>query len=250
MAEGLESMVRGLRSDRTSATFGRMSARSAWILVAAFACLLLLGPLLAMVRVVAPLAGLAMFILGGAGLFFGGLGLLGLAVFKKNKPVGVPAILALMLCAPLLTSATRGRDAPPINDISTDLSDPPAITVEGRPKLEDHDLNYPADWVEVVKEGYPGLAGKELSGTREEVFAKVVEVAKAQEGWTIHRADPASGILEASAETKLFHFVDDFTVRVVGTKNGARVDMRSRSRDGRGDLGVNAKRIRGFFAEL
>jgi uncharacterized protein (DUF1499 family) len=31
---------------------------------------------------------------------------------------------------------------------------------------------------------------------------------------------------------------------------GSRIDMRSKSRDGRGDIGANAQRIRDFFATL
>ena len=39
-------------------------------------------------------------------------------------------------------------------------------------------------------------------------------------------------------------------VRVVETAEGTRVDVRSKSRVGRSDLGQNAKRIRTFLAKL
>ena len=37
-------------------------------------------------------------------------------------------------------------------------------------------------------------------------------------------------------------------IRVITDGSGTRIDMRSRSRDGRGDLGVNHRRITAFLA--
>ncbi|NQY90706.1 MAG: DUF1499 domain-containing protein, partial [Deltaproteobacteria bacterium] len=62
--------------------------------------------------------------------------------------------------------------------------------------------------------------------------------------------DRASGRLEASAPASIFHFVDEVVVRVRAPAEGTRVDVRSRSRDGRGDLGVNAARIRTVLAQV
>ncbi len=218
--------------------------------MATFAALAALGPALATLRVVAPIVGFGLFGLGGAGCLFAGLGLLGVAAVRRRKALLAPAALAWLVALPLVTSAGKGGDAPPINDISTDLDDPPAITVVGRPILAKHDLDYPQAWKAIVREGYPGLTGRTLRLPRDEAFALVERAARAHEGWVLHRIDAASGVIEGSEETALFHFVDDFTVRVVGEREGARIDMRSRSRDGRGDLGVNARRIRGFLGTL
>jgi len=40
--------------------------------------------------------------------------------------------------------------------------------------------------------------------------------------------------------------VDDISVRVRESGGGAVVDIRSKSRDGKGDMGANAARIRAF----
>ena len=69
-------------------------------------------------------------------------------------------------------------------------------------------------------------------------------------GWEIVAVVPAEGRLEATATTPWFGFKDDVVVRVTPAATGSRVDMRSKSRVGRSDLGVNAKRIRAFLAEL
>jgi len=48
----------------------------------------------------------------------------------------------------------------------------------------------------------------------------------------------------------IFRFVDDVSVRVRPDTGGAKIDVRSKSRDGKGDIGTNARRIRTFLAKL
>ena len=60
-------------------------------------------------------------------------------------------------------------------------------------------------------------------------------------------ADAGSYQLEAVDRSPLFGFADDVVVRVTAMADGSRVDVRSVSRVGKGDLGANAKRIRRFF---
>ena len=55
----------------------------------------------------------------------------------------------------------------------------------------------------------------------------------------------------SAGTTRIFRFVDDVVVRVRPAEGGgAIVDVRSKSRDGRGDLGANAARIRAFAEKL
>jgi uncharacterized protein (DUF1499 family) len=42
----------------------------------------------------------------------------------------------------------------------------------------------------------------------------------------------------------------DIVIRVVGDEAGSRIDMRSTSRQGRSDYGVNAARIRAYVGAL
>jgi uncharacterized protein (DUF1499 family) len=87
--------------------------------------------------------------------------------------------------------------------------------------------------------------------SRETVWSAVQQLAATQPGWTVVKADPSEGVLEAESRTRLFKFVDDVTIRV-GKANGQRisVDLKSRSRVGKGDLGTNARRIGRFLAAL
>jgi len=84
------------------------------------------------------------------------------------------------------------------------------------------------------------------------VSDRAYNLAKNHPGWTVtfFSEDEKESTFEGVAETAMFHFKDDFKVRVRKAQNGCVVDMRSKSRDGKGDLGANAKRIREFLAEI
>ena len=62
-----------------------------------------------------------------------------------------------------------------------------------------------------------------------------------------NRKTAASKLSTAASFTD---FKDEIIIRIAASDGGARVDLRSRSRIGRIDRGVNAKRIRAFLAAL
>jgi uncharacterized protein (DUF1499 family) len=66
-------------------------------------------------------------------------------------------------------------------------------------------------------------------------------------------ADGTAGVsfgLEGTVTSCWFGFKDDFVIRITPVQGGSRVDMRSASRVGQGDLGANARRIRAYLAAL
>ena len=63
--------------------------------------------------------------------------------------------------------------------------------------------------------------------------------------------DIESGRIEAVATSFLFGFKDDMVIRVTETDGAqVKIDVRSKSRIGKSDLGQNAKRIRRFMEGL
>ncbi|MBP6053313.1 MAG: DUF1499 domain-containing protein, partial [Pseudomonadales bacterium] len=95
--------------------------------------------------------------------------------------------------------------------------------------------------------GYPELRTIESVLAPAAAFAKALATARSL-GWEIHATDAQRGLLEASETTFWFGFIDDIAIRVRPYNDGSRIDLRSVSRVGRGDLGANAKRIRRFSA--
>ena len=99
------------------------------------------------------------------------------------------------------------------------------------------------------KKAYPDIKPAVLGAPPAQAFDRALDAAKKQ-GWEIVAAVPAEGRIEATDTTRWFGFKDDVVVRVRPEGAGSRVDVRSVSRVGRGDVGTNARRIRGFLDAL
>ncbi|MGE0103624.1 MAG: DUF1499 domain-containing protein [Blastocatellales bacterium] len=96
---------------------------------------------------------------------------------------------------------------------------------------------------------YPDILPQAFSQPRDAVFDAALATSKAM-GWDVLTADQATGTIEAVATTRIFKFKDDVTITVTRETDRTVVNVRSRSRVGKSDLGENARRIRAFQAEL
>ncbi|MDZ7808509.1 MAG: DUF1499 domain-containing protein [Gracilimonas sp.] len=68
--------------------------------------------------------------------------------------------------------------------------------------------------------------------------------------WTLVSESREDGKIEAYDKLAWYGFIDDVVIRVDSTESGSRIDIRSKSRIGRGDLGINAKRIKKYVKEF
>ena len=217
-------------------------------------------------------AGLLLLLVAGPGTRFGlwgfrtGLGLLHYAVFGALGAIvlGLAALVAgarvkglLALVAGLATLAVplqwrRTADSlPPIHDITTDTEDPPRfVAVLARRGSDANPADYAGPALAAQqKAAYPDLASLVLVEPPAAAFARV-RTALARLGLEEVAADEAEGRIEATATTPWFGFKDDVVVRLRPQGAGTRVDVRSLSRVGRSDLGVNARRIRRILEAL
>jgi uncharacterized protein (DUF1499 family) len=154
-------------------------------------------------------------------------------------------LLSLGTIAVLAVPASRGRDVPRINDITTNVEDPPVYVkaIEANPG---RDMAYPgATFAEQQQKAYPDLATVVVEDAPDAAFDKVHTALAGMPRMAITDENRAEGRIEATETSALFHFKDDVVVRIRPFQDGgSRIDVRSKSRDGKGDLGVNAKRIR------
>jgi len=160
-------------------------------------------------------------------------------------------LVALAAAAPLLAMVRAGAAAPVLHDITTDTESPPPFVALRAPRAaSENGVAYGGAAVAAQqKRGYPDLTPLALALPPEHAFPRVEAAARAM-GWRVVAAVPAEGRLEASDTTRWFGFTDDIVVRVRPAPNGSRIDVRSASRVGRSDLGVNARRIHAFLAAL
>jgi uncharacterized protein (DUF1499 family) len=144
------------------------------------------------------------------------------------------------------------KTVPPIHDITTDTDNPPAFVaaLTLRPAGANTVAYEGADLAAKQKAAYPDIAPVKLGQPPAEAFRRSLDAAKAMPGWTVVDSDPATGRIEANETSRWFRFTDDVVIRVAADDAGSRIDMRSVSRVGRSDFGVNAGRIRAYMAAL
>ncbi|MBW2315109.1 MAG: DUF1499 domain-containing protein [Deltaproteobacteria bacterium] len=161
------------------------------------------------------------------------------------------ALVGAALTVVLFALAAPGRNLPAINDITTDIENPPAFEAAGQEAANrGRDLGYPGEsFAAQQRLGYPDLAPLQRSSDPGSTYDSALAAAK-KLGWTVIADDRSRLRFEAYEVTSFFHFVDDVVVRIRIDGAGSIVDVRSKSRDGKGDIGANAARIRAFFAEL
>ncbi len=193
--------------------------------------------------------------------FWGALGaalisLAGLIVGRGTRPgvlvMGLLGLLIAIVTAYIPWSYKRTVSSVPfIHDITTDVSNPPEFVAARTLRKEgDHPVDYDGPEVGAQqKQAYPDLAPLITKASKEQVFDAALSTL-ASMGLKITNANPADGRLEAVDTTLLYGFQDDMVVRIQESQQGTRIDVRSKSRVGRSDLGVNAKRIRTFLSKL
>ena len=168
---------------------------------------------------------------------------------KAIRALVALAVALLVLVGPLNT-LRQGAGAPMIHDITTDLEDPPIfVEVPRKRSVSDNSLDIDAEVLATQKAYYTDIGPTMLPMAKAEAFALVRETVNAFE-WVVHAENANLGYIEATASTPFFGFRDDVVIRVSEEAGRVRVDMRSASRVGLSDLGVNAGRIRDFMELL
>jgi hypothetical protein len=188
-----------------------------------------------------------------------------LARRSAQSRLGLVNLFAILLGVGFLfylgNQIATARSVPAIHDVATNLDDIPkfyrlvvradnlkSIPDLGRPGLAA--LPPRERWKAVHREAYGDLRTVRVPWNVPETIERAEALAR-ERGWEVVTSDPRLGILEAVDTSFFFRFKDNVLVRVrPAPGGGSLVDMRSISRVGGSDVGVNAKRIRSFLSDL
>lgn len=187
-------------------------------------------------------AAIAALVLGLAALvarWRTGKGSIALALFGMVAAVAAASV-------PVAIKAKAG-EVPLIHDITTNTIDPPQYVAIAPLRADaPNPVTYAGEEVAAKqREAYPDLQTIRVRATTAEVFEQAQKVV-ADLGWTLHEANAQDGRIEATEVTPWFGFSDDVVIRIKPGSEVTLVDVRSKSRVGLSDLGVNAERIRTF----
>ncbi|MGX9460832.1 DUF1499 domain-containing protein [Shewanella sp. A14] len=186
------------------------------------------------------------------------LGVLFTSYKTQSKSGKIKSTLALLLgLVILLPSIVALLIKPvkylPIHDITTNIQSPPQFEflTDSRAGAKNTLIYGGTDIAAQQLQAFPNIQPIVSNLTVDNAYKKTLNIATSM-GWSIVDQDPKSRRFEATARTPFFNFADDVVVVVSAHKQGSRIDLRSVSRIGIGDAGVNAKRIQEFslrFAE-
>jgi len=165
---------------------------------------------------------------------YAGITSVGLVIFYLlwQRPVGLKVLILFLSALAGLTAfylpyrqQQIASQVPPIHDITTSIASPPQFVAIVPLRA---DAPNPPEYL-----------GGETSELQRQFYPDIMS------------ANLADGRVEATETTKWFGFKDDVVVRLTrGTADSTILDVRSKSRVGRSDIGVNAKRIRTFTSLL
>ncbi len=198
-------------------------------------------------------------------------------------------LIAAMVFFRIAGFGAQAGALPPIHDVQTDWSDPITFSESLISQRKSDNALNPVEDDPVIPETannrWPGMGGMRVAEAQEqaerertvdgetvppaydrpiepvyfsqppgEIARLALELAEAR-GWDIF-ARPETGegvertLIEATETSTWFGFKDDVAIRIRAAEGATRVDMRSISRVGLSDLGMNARRVSSFLDEL
>jgi uncharacterized protein (DUF1499 family) len=239
------------------------AARIGWLAVAALAFTLLMlalagpGYRVGLLELSSAFSLFRLAAYGAVASLFLGLLALGWNLAGGTRNMAMLGMLALVVGGALTWNFYRwlslAQEVPPIHDISTDVEEPPAFR-DAIAERERTGAANPPEYAgeEVARQqqaAYPDIVSLEFEAPPEEVFDAALGTVQSM-GWELIAEAPEEGRIEATDTTAYFGFRDDVVIRVRETGGATRLDIRSKSRVGRSDVGTNAKRIREFRDEV
>jgi uncharacterized protein (DUF1499 family) len=162
-------------------------------------------------------------------------------------------VVALVVLAFPAVVAVNARGSAPIHDVTTDTVDPPEFVAVLPIRAEtgaQNAVQYGGPSVAALQQqSFPDIKPFRNGMPPAVAFDRAMAAVRAM-NWEVVAADPSVGRIEATDRTPLFGFRDDVVVRIRPDGKGSRIDVRSLSRVGVGDLGTNAKRVRAYLRRL
>ncbi|ATC87381.1 DUF1499 domain-containing protein [Pseudoalteromonas sp. NZS127_1] len=192
------------------------------------------------------------------GVYAGGAALVLLivqALFMRKTLTLSSGVIALVFSvvaiAMPLNMMNKAEGVPAIHDISTDLVNPPKfVAIAPLRANASNPVEYAGEETAVQqRKAYPELVTLSFAQSKADLMTASEQAVK-NLGFALVSANTATGIVEATDTTTWFGFKDDVVIRIKDEGSQRFVDIRSKSRVGRSDLGKNAERIHSIINEL
>jgi membrane protease YdiL (CAAX protease family) len=184
---------------------------------------------------------------------------------RRGWRTALAALLVPVLALGFVASVmNKTKTIPPIHDLATNIQDPPqfspAVLAARAAVAGGNPVTSMTEPVAMLKGQSVGQAGQAANPDLASLTlplavpaaTELAAKAATDMGLKVASTSPATGQVEATAESFWFGFKDDVAIRVRPGADGRSsiIDIRSTSRVGMSDLGANAKRIRTLLADI
>ena len=181
-----------------------------------------------------------------------------IVIWREGAAGGGYAFTAAAIGLLLLTYPAylgmRAYRLPMINDITTDVINPPRFDVVARLRPRGTVDYAGVHTAELQRQAYPDIKPLEVTATAQVTYDSTLAVITKRKWRIVVERSPQAGRrdgqIEAVARTPIMGFRDDVAVRIRTTRDGALIDVRSASRYGKHDLGANASRVRSLLEDV
>ncbi len=183
-------------------------------------------------------------------------------IWRSGRPGTARILFAVTLSLALIAAPLLGlawvREHPLVSDITTDFDNPPAFdaVLQHRGPGSTSPAYDRARSAPEQQRAYPDIRPILIARSSEEVYAAVADAVKRLKIPTEREEPPdlengTPGMIEAVDRSLIMGLYDDIAIRVSGSAETARVDIRSAARFGVGaDMGRNAERVRELTKEI
>ena len=182
-------------------------------------------------------------------------------IWRTGRAGAARVLLGIVLSLGLISVPVAvflvARGQPSINDVTTDLSNPPEFVELAKVRVGGaNPAVYPTERFSKSQAAtFPDLAPLYIDRSLNETYELVREAARRMDFKFVREKPPGEGAgepgyIEAFDRTLVLGFYDDISIRVSGDEASSRVDLRSASRYGEIDFGANADRLRAFMKEI
>jgi hypothetical protein len=177
-------------------------------------------------------------------------GLILLARRRRSAVLILGMLTATGLLGIMGNTIYRGSQVPPIHDVTTDLANPPefehlTLRSDNLAGLE----GGTDEWRRLHRAAYGDIRPVIINQPAAPVMMIMAETIRAR-GWQLVHAE--TGRIEATDTVSPFRFKDDIVIVATPEADGSttRIDIRSVSRVGISDMGMNARRVRALIADI
>ena len=170
--------------------------------------------------------------------------------FKSIFKPMIAILLGVAVLGPTINNAMNvSISYPPIHDITTDTKNPPSFIFLTEERIgAKNSLVYGGEEIAQQQlKAFPNIKPIITDLNINDAYEQTLHIAQLMK-WEIVAEDANATRFEATDTTPYFNFADDIVVQISAQSDGSRIDLRSVSRVGRGDRGMNAQRISAFIA--